>query len=418
MTSFDKYNCNTRLWSKIKNLISENIITKAKRSQTKVKNLTEILNEEYKNYKNLNYDKNLEIEEVNENEKLKKNLSPNVNKIINDVGKMLTNIKKSTEDLSKMNINSLLNTKTEIQKTEKMKETSVNFKIKEKEYQKALEGKIKRTPNYKFLSDGYRKELNKIILNFNPIKHLENMLIEKEKNNSTNKEYQDKKKSIEKDIKNFTSKNFYRNQYKKFQKMFKLNKNEKQYIDTDENKNEKNETKKNIKSLLPKIANNTTSGFYPNNFTTDGNLSNRMNKINHHKFRRKETKTILKKFPDKEGRKLELELLEDACQKILNSINYLDESEYNFYTKYSKLNKDERKIERNYYKKDKFNAENILIKIQRNNLMRHLGDNIDKKKEKINDNIKDYGKQIKIIKNEIIKDIEEQEVKGVTSPII
>ena len=125
-----------------------------------------------------------------------------------------------------------------------------------------------------------------------------------------------------------------------------------------------------------------------------------------------------RKFPDKEGRKIELELMEDACKRIINSIKYIEDNDNNFYYKYSRLNTDERKKEHNSILRDNLKTEKILLQIQNNNLLRGIDDMVENKTKKVNEDIKGYGSQIYEIKDEILQNIEEQERKEKNNYII
>ena len=78
-------------------------------------------------------------------------------------------MKNISENSYKANINSLIRTTKEIKKTEILPEKNIILKIKEKEYKAALEGKIKKPPNFHILSDCYRKQINKAFVNYNKI---------------------------------------------------------------------------------------------------------------------------------------------------------------------------------------------------------------------------------------------------------
>ena len=254
-----------RVWKIKQNMENENIIGKALKNQNKVKNWAEVLNEDYKNNKNNNINLFLKENSSKKGYEIKNYLSPNVNRIVTDVGKLVSEMKNSEENLSKININSLIKTKNQIQKTERLDEPTSIEKLKEKEYQASLEGKNKKTPNYKFISDSYRKQLNKAFLSFHPLKHLGNMHTLIDKNPEINKEFMEHTKIIDNEIHNLTSKNFYRNQYNKLHKMFE--KKEKLIFDFDDISNniyKKNTEKLKNKNLsLPKIANRTSMGFHP-----------------------------------------------------------------------------------------------------------------------------------------------------------
>ena len=197
---------------------------------------------------------------------------------------------------------------------------------------------------------------------------------------------------------------------------------ENEIIKDKEKTTNKKKSKNNIVSL-PKIANRTTMGFHLNHkyYATETDFTHKIkpnkNKFNMYmykfdkKSKKKKKSEIKRKFPDKEGRKLELELMEDACQRIINSIKYISDEENNFYYKYSKLNSDERKKEQNFILRNNSKTEGILLKIQNNNILKGVGNDTDNKRKKLNEDIKDYGKQINNIKDEIIKDIEDHQLK-------
>lgn len=420
-----------RVWKLNQNMANENIVGKAIKSQSQIKNWAEVLNEDYKDNRNTNFKSYFKTKKIDKGYELKDVLSPNVNKIVTDVGKLVSEMKKSEENLSKLNINSLINTKKQIKKSEKLDDEANSLvKIKEKEYKASLEGKLKKVPNYKYLSDWYRKQLNKALLNFNPVKHMANIHTLIKDNPDINKEFQEQTKIIDNEIYNITSPNFYRNQYKKYQKMFSTKKekensdidDENEIIKDKEKTTNKKKSKNNIVSL-PKIANRTTMGFHLNHkyYATETDFTHKIkpnkNKFNMYmykfdkKSKKKKKSEIKMKFPDKEGRKLELELMEDACQRIINSIKYISDEENNFYYKYSKLNSDERKKEQNFILRNNSKTEGILLKIQNNNILKGVGNDTDNKRKKLNEDIKDYGKQINNIKDEIIKDIEDHQLK-------
>ena len=408
-----------RVWKHKQNMASENIIGRAKKSQSQIKDYTEVLNDDYKNNKDSNYKTYLKTTSTKNQNEFNNVLSPTVNKIVTDVGKLISEMKKSEENLSKMNIVSLIKTKDQVKKTEKLGDQSSMIKLKEKEYQKSLGGKMKRSPNYKYLSDCYRKQLNRVFLNYNPIKHLGSIHMLSKENPETNEKYQAQTKLIEKDIFNITSPNFYRNQYKKFQKMFSVQKDK----DIEENNNtEGNEEKnngimekqnskkdKNKDFSLPRLAYRTTMGFHKGNkyYATEADDPNlKKNNINN-RFK-----------PNNRFRKIELELMEDACKRIINSIKYIEDNDNNFYYKYSRLNNDERKKEHNFILKDNLKTEKILLQIQNNNLLRGIDDMVENKTKKVNEDIKGYGNQIYEIKDEILQNIEEQERKEKNNYII
>ena len=417
-----------RVWKLTHNMLNENIIGRANKHQNEVKNWKDILSDDYKNSKNSTYRTKIKSKNPKKRYTFHNYLSPNVNRIVTEVGRLVSEIKTSEENLSKLNINSLINTKNNLQKLEKLQEETTIVKLKEKEYQASLEGKIKKPPNYKYLSDNYRKQLNRAFLSYHPKRHLNNINSLIKENPETEKEFREHTKIIDNEIHNITSPNFYKRQYNKLQKMFSENK-EKENMENDDDNNSLDEHMNKIKSSnivnrgfsLPKIANKTSMGFHRQikYYPTETDLTShikRNNKFNMYKFDKKNKKRIKtekrRKFPDKEGRKLELELMEDACKKMMKSIKYFDDgNENDFFYKYSRLNSDERKRETNNILKDNIDTEKILLKIQNNNILKNIGEDMDNKTRKLNDDIKDYGKKINYIKDEIIKDIEDHELE-------
>ena len=120
-----------------------------------------------------------------------------------DVGKLVLTIKKEEDDLSKANVNSLLETKRQIKTSDFIQEPNKILKIKEKEYRLNLEGKAKKPPNYRFLSDGYRKQVNKAFMNYNPLSHLVNINKLRKTSQEIDKKFRMQMNEIDKGINTF-----------------------------------------------------------------------------------------------------------------------------------------------------------------------------------------------------------------------
>lgn len=409
---------NFRVWKHQQNMAYENIVGRATKNQNKIKSWSDVLNEDQKNNKIINLKSFLSTSKTESKDESVNVLSPNAQRILNEVDKMVSGIKESEKNLSIININSMLNTQKKIKKTEKLIDIAPMVKIKEKEYHASLEGKTKKLPKYKYLSDNYRRQLNRAFSNFNPVKHLGKINSLLKLDPEANKEFEEQKKKVDKDIFNITNPNFYRNQYKKVHKMFQeQNKQDNLFL----NNIDINLEKKNSKTIsLPKVAYRTTLGFHKGNkyFATECSDKNQL-KLNDRfnilyqigkKNKKKKKSPIKRKFPDKEKRKIELELMEDACKRMMNTINYIEDEGNNFYYKYSTLNNEERKKEHNFILKDNLNTKKILLNIQNNNILRGISDLMESKTKKVSEDIKDYRKQINNIKEEIIQNIEEQEL--------
>ena len=421
----DKYGF-FKIWEKPETPENDTIIQMSLKNQSKIKNMTDDLIDDFRIAKN-NLSKERKKEEINkEKSKLNKNKNKKVSKILKNIDKMFSKIKNSQEKLSEINMNSLLNMKKEIKKSEKIEESNSLVKKKEKEYKK-LENfnKKKKSHHYQFLSDYYRRQLNQVLLGFHPIKHLEKIKSLRKENPEINEEFKEKTKVIEKELFQKTSPNFHFKNQRNFKKTFyENNKNTKDnlFINTKTNINfyqkekKTKELKNKISSPLPKIANFTSFGFHPvyKCYATEAEIPKRIisqNKLNLYNFNQNllMRKNKMRKFPDKEGRKLELQLMEDACKNIINSIDKVEGEQNDFYNKYAKLNADERKKIKDDILEDKTKTENILLKIKNNNLMKGIKDDMNIKRKKVNDDIKNYGKQINHIRDQIIQNIEEQE---------
>ena len=198
-----------RLWKHSHNLKNENIIMKANRNQSKIKQYSNELNEE-ENTKNQKKTKN--SQKVSKNSvqfDSSTNLSETVQKIVTDVSKTIKNINKSTEEIRKLNALYLINTTHKINK----KESNSLPPIDEK----------KHPANIKYINDNYRRQLNKAFLNFNPIIHLGNLNILRKAAPEINSDIEKLTKHIDEDLVEITNKNYYHNQYKK-----KFNRTEKE----------------------------------------------------------------------------------------------------------------------------------------------------------------------------------------------
>ena len=424
----DKFG-NFNIWIQPETIEEDTIIKKAKRNQRKITNLTTVLIDDLKLPKDSFLKEDKKEENIDDNIILNKNISKKVNKIINNVDKIVSKIKDSQEKLDEINMNSLLSTKEKVVKSEKIEETNNAIKKKEKEYKNLNEinniKKKKKAHHYKFLSEYYRSQLNRVLMNFNPLKHLENIKTLRKENPLINEEFNEKTKIIEDELFQKTSPNFFRKNTKSFGKTFYSNSknknNKKENIPLKTNidfypNNKKFVNKNKAKNFsLPKIANFTSMGFHPvyKCYATETDIPKKIitqKQLNLFKFNQNLLlrKNKIRKFPDKEGRKLELELMEDVCKNMINSIDKVEDKN-DFYNKFAKLNTDERQKMRENILEDKTRVENILLKIKNNNLMKGIKDETNTKRKKVSEDIKNYGKQINSIRDEILQNIKEQE---------
>ena len=290
-----------KVWKLKEELPNEDIIQRINKYQNNLKNLTEILNEDEKHdkKKKQNYQSFDSLRKRRKNKDSK--LSNNVKKIMTDVGKLVLDMKNISENTYKDNINSLMKTSKEIKKTEIVDENNIILKIKEKEYKASLEGKIKKVPNFQFLSDCYRKQINKTFVNYNPNIHLSNIHKLRETKPETEKEYQSRKAEIDEltDINNYLlGKNFLKN-YK---------------INIENNKQEKKNN--NAGSNNSKVFTMPTS-------ETDNSNNNQISspQIVNIYGKKKPKVEIKRKLPDREKREKELFLMNNVLSNIENSIS-------------------------------------------------------------------------------------------------
>ena len=137
---------NFRVWKHQQNMAYENIVGRATKNQNKIKSWSDVLNEDQKNNKIINLKSFLSTSKTESKDESVNVLSPNAQRILNEVDKMVSGIKESEKNLSIININSMLNTQKKIKKTEKLIDIAPMVKIKEKEYHASLEGKTKKLP--------------------------------------------------------------------------------------------------------------------------------------------------------------------------------------------------------------------------------------------------------------------------------
>jgi len=290
-----------KVWKLKEELPNEDIIQRINKYQNNLKNLTEILNEDEKHdkKKKQNYQSFDSLRKRRKNKDSK--LSNNVKKIMTDVGKLVLDMKNISENTYKDNINSLMKTSKEIKKTEIVDENNIILKIKEKEYKASLEGKIKKVPNFQFLSDCYRKQINKTFVNYNPNIHLSNIHKLRETKPETEKEYQSLKAEIDEltDINNYMfGKNFLKN--------YKIN------IESSKQEKKNNNAGSNNSKVFTMPTSETDNS--NNNQISSPQIVNIYGK-------KKPKVEIKRKLPDREKREKELFLMNNVLSNIENSIS-------------------------------------------------------------------------------------------------
>ena len=294
---------------------SENIMNRINKNQNHIRVYTEVLNEDEKNEKKKKIKNYQSFDGTRKRRKNKDSkLSNNVKKIMSDVGKLVLDMKIISENSYKANINSLLKTTKEIKKTEILPEKNIMLKMKEKEYKDALEGKIKKPPNFHILSDCYRNQINKAFVNYNPNIHISNIHQLRKIKPETEKEYQTRLEEINELIsqKYEPGKGFIKNN--------RLNNLKNSKMTEDNN---------NMSGI------NNSIGYTVATAESENNSQVIPSQIINIYGKKKPKVEIKRKFPEREKREKELNLMQHVLENIDNSIS--DENIRNYFNKYRQL---------------------------------------------------------------------------------
>ena len=384
-----------RVWTQKYNLTNDQIIEKTKRNNQKIKDYTDELNEEedFHKKKKININTKKNKNNLNENEE---NLSENIKEIKRKVSEYIKSMNNSTEELTKLNALYLINTSKKVNKSKNIRSQTLppinnNFNRKldeEKDEENILHQKKNQPVNFKYINENYRKQLNRAFLNFNPIIHLGNLNMLRKADPAINEDIEKLTKHIEEDLNQITSPNYYRDQYEKVKK-------------ENEKIRKKREETKPTAATEPNVP--TSSKNTQNNSSIIGN-NNSFNR------RRKKKKTeIKKKFPDREIRENELDLMDNVLSKINKTLS--DDNMNNYYKNYKILRNYKIEEQKHNYFPGMEKAGLMLKEIQSIKIIRNLNEEtVAKKKMVMNENEKALETIINS-KNQLLHEIEEQEKK-------
>ena len=310
-------------WKQREDTLREDIVNKITKKQNQIRILTEVLNEDEKHDKKKKIKNYQSFDGFRKRRKNKDSkLSQNVKKIMSDVGKLVLDMHTISENSYKNNIESLLKTTREIKKTEIIPEKNIILKMKEKEYKAALEGKLKKAPNFQILSDCYRKQINKAFVNYNPNIHISNIHKLRQLKPEIEKEYQTLKSELDKLIEKQNHE--YGKGFRKTTKILNNLENSKLIEENNSNNN------------ISGINNNNNSVGYTVATAESENNSQVLNSQIINIYGKKKPKTEMKrKFPDREKREKELDLMNNVLNNIENSIS--NENIANYYDHYKNL---------------------------------------------------------------------------------
>ena len=385
-----------RVWKHRQNLSSENIISNIVKDQNKIKNYTEALNEEEKNDKKKI--KNYQSFDAFRNRKQKDaTVSENVKKIMSDVGKLVLDMKHISENSYKNNISSLVNTTKQIKRTEIMEEPNTILKVKEKQYKDSLEGKTKRTPNYQFLADSYRRQINKAFVNYNPNIHLSNIHKLRQTEPETDKEYQLRLKEINENT-NFRNPLFFGRNYKIVENDNKSKENKEDNRNEDKSIMAGNNSSIGLTVATAESENNNNSIQIQHSQKSIPGIYGKKNKTKNKKME------VKKKFPEKEKREKELDLMSKVLNNIGESIS--DENIDIYFSRYKDLPGTEISQQRHvfFYGMEKSNK--LLTEIQEILHYKDADDDANLKKRIVTSESDALADRLGIMKRAAINEIE------------
>ena len=386
-----------RVWKQKEGMSSDNIIESVIKSQSKIKNYTEALNEgERRDYRKIkSYQSSDRFKDQKDSDLY---VSNTVKKIMGDVGKMVLNIRQQEDNLSKVNINALLETTNKLKKSEIMGEPNTILKAKEKEYKLSLEGKLKKPPNYKFLSDSYRKQVNKAFNDYNPIIHLGNIHMLRKANPIIDKQFKLQIQEIDDNLK--ITKGFIYYSSDKNRKKFGYDK--KLSVNDDQGNINNNFINTYTGYTMPTAATATAT----EGMNTAKN-HNRMNLFTRkYKHKRQEIK---RKFPDKENREIELNLMKNACEQIDSTISQKNLNKY--YNNHKLWKNNDLAQQRHTFFGNMDSAHKILTEIQENLYIKKMEEDIRNRKKYTSVESEKLVDKIKGLKESLLLEIDEQEKK-------
>jgi hypothetical protein len=383
-----------RVWKNKSILESDNIIDSVVNSQSDIKKYTENLDEEryyHRKKKSLN---NIEKFKIKKNDNLF--VSDTVKKIMGDVGKMVVHIRNQEDTLSKYNIDALLGTTQQLKNSEVIAEPNTILRLKEKEYKLSLEGKIKRPPNYKFLSDSYRKRLNKIFMEYNPMIHLGNIHMLRKTNPRIDEQFKTQIKEIDEELKPTKGFKFFNEFERKRKKIHSHNKN----INIDE---------LNLNNTLNYLNATYTFPTAPTMTNTSGISSlKHTNNIRDSLFKTKYKKIEIKrKFPNFESREKELNLMKNACEQIDTSISPKNFNRY--FRNFRIIKNTDLEQQKHTFFGNMENAQKILTEIKENMYIKKMENEIRNKQKHTSVDVERVLDRISNSKDSLLFDINEQE---------
>ena len=335
-------------------------------------------------------------------EKLKNNRNDNlfvsdtVKKIMGDVGKMVLHIRRQEDTLSKYNIDALLGTTHQLKNSEVIAEPNSILRLKEKEYKLSLEGKIKRPPNLRFLSDSYRKRLNKIFMEYNPMIHLGNIHMLRKTNPRIDEQFKTQIKEIDEELKPTKGLKFFNEFERKRKKIYSHNK----INNLDELKLNNTLNYLNSTYTVPTAPTMTTTGA----IISLKHINNIRNSLSKTKYKKIELK---RKFPNYESREKELNLMKNVCEQIDTSISPKNFNRY--FRNFRIIKNTDLEQQKHTFFGNMENAQKILTEIKENMYIKKMENEIRNKQKHTSVDVERVIDRISNSKDSLVFDINEQE---------
>ena len=261
-------------WSQKQNTIPEGMPSKINYQKREVKNMVDILNEDYKAIRRKKKDQLNSLKYDTKNatsSRVIENISPYVKKMLKKIGKNVNYIKKSITDITKMNglyleekakktffkenndengknipkLNNIRKNNSELNimniKGNKTFNQNLNYNIipekKDDDYAK----------NFVYVNDNYRKQLNYAFLKYNPEHHLEHMKIMMPVDSNIRDDIEKIIQEVDEDIKWKCDKHHFKKKYENLKSKYLKNNIRSSSV------NQLNQNFNNINNKLPKI---------------------------------------------------------------------------------------------------------------------------------------------------------------------
>lgn len=286
-----------RVWTQSKNLKAQNVTAKVNEDQKTIKLYTSILNEEeipqpkpvFRPYKRRDYISSIIPTDIE--------ISDQCRRMLNDIYKKINKMKDGAQEIFKINSIYLKETSEEYLKESTLSKANFGIQHVTPPLPKLTKNKKCKPINYVHINDKYRRKLNKAFMTFNPLVHLANINNMKKESTTYKQNMEHFKNQINEELKNITSKTFYKKKYEKIR-------------DENEKQKEKNKYTPSMTVTQTKGMNKTSSTGFKSLSTTTRTGFLKKTRAN---------SPVKKKIPEQKER--EFELMQEALEIIGNTLD-------------------------------------------------------------------------------------------------